>query len=129
MTAPIQSVGHIVSVIQDRLASRTSTVLGAPARTSAQPGGTATPNVDIESLIGLRIKSIARDDPKRGRKAFRVFLESIFLARLGENLMHDPKFYELVDSVQGAMEADADLGVQIQAAIAHLLSSESAGSA
>lgn len=86
----------------------------------------ASPETDLESLIGLRIKGIAPDDPRRGRKAFRVFLESVFLARFGKDLMHDPKFYELVESVQSAMEADENIGELVQAAMALLLSSDSA---
>lgn len=126
MTSPIQSVGHLVSVIQDRLAARAPAGSSVPRRVSLRREGAASSETDLESLIGLRIKSIAPDDPRRGRKAFRVFLESVLLAGFGKDLMHDPKFYELVEGVQSAMEDDENIGELVQAAMALLLSSDSA---
>jgi hypothetical protein len=127
MTAPTLSVGHLVSVIQDRLVARPLASSTAPPRAIAQRKTLAPEVLDLESLIGLRIKSIAPDDPGRGRKAFRIFLESTLLARLGKELMHDPKFYELVESVQSDMEKDENVGALVQAAVAHLLSMDFAG--
>jgi hypothetical protein len=126
MTSSIQSVGHLVSVIQDRLAARAPAASTAPIRAGMRRKAAASAEIDLDSLIGLRIKSIAPDDPRRGRKAFRVFLESVLLARFGKDLMHDPKFHELVDNVQSAMEADENIGALVQAAMTLLLSSDSA---
>jgi hypothetical protein len=127
MTSSALSVGHLVSVIQDRLAARATSSAAAPPRAVARRTAAASAELDLESVIGLRIRSIASDDPARGRKAFRVFLESTLLARLGKELMHDPKFYELVESVQSDMEKDESLGPLVQAAVVHLLSSDPAG--
>ncbi|MDB5856283.1 MAG: hypothetical protein JWR22_4324 [Herminiimonas sp.] len=124
MTSSTLSVGHLVSVIQDRLAARASTSSAAPTRTRASRPAKAPAELDLESLIGLRIRSIASDDPWRGRKAFRIFLESTLLARLGKELMHDPKFYELVENVQSDMEKDENIDALVKAAMAHLLSDE-----
>jgi hypothetical protein len=123
MTLSTLSVGHLVSVIQDRLAARTSASSTTPPRPAARSTATASAELDLESLIGLRIKSISADDPSRGRKAFRIFLESTLLARLGKDLMHDPKFYDLVESVQSDMEKDENIGPLVHAAVTHLLAS------
>jgi hypothetical protein len=122
MVAPINPVSNLVAVIRNQLASRAETrPVAQPATGMRKQDGQASAP-DLESLIGLRIKSIARDDPKRGRKAFRVFLEAMLLAKFGEQLINDPKFYALVDDVQIAMEADLELNSLVQAAIEHLLS-------
>jgi hypothetical protein len=126
MTSSPLSVGHLVSVIQDRLAARAPASSNAPRPAVALRTAAAPVEPDLESVISLRIKSIAPNDPWRGRKAFRVFLESTLLARLGKELMHDPSFYELVESVQSDMERDEKIGPLVQAAVAHLLSNESA---
>jgi hypothetical protein len=61
------------------------------------------------SVIARRVQAIDPGDPDRRRKAFRVFLESVLLAELGEALINDPGFYQLVDQVQSRMQTDADL--------------------
>lgn len=39
----------------------------------------------------------------------RVFLESVLLAELGESLINDDGFYQLVEQVQQQMAADSGL--------------------
>lgn len=124
MPSPIGTVGQLVAVIRGQLSARTEInstkqrpVRGKPASKSS----TYDPET-LEALIGQRINSIDRDDPNRGRKAFRVFLESVLLSHFGEHLINDPKFYQLVDDVQASMEADAELRKLVDSAIQHLLS-------
>lgn len=122
----ISNVSQLVSVIRAQFAARMEV-----AQTKKSPSGQSgkSPGVssgtysaqNLESLIGLRIKSINRDDPDRGRKAFRIFLEAILLSHFGENLLNDPGFYQLVDDVQLSMERDPDIGKLVETAIDRLV--------
>ena len=105
----------------------------AALKTPARPTGMAkhAPSQDrsaeagaqegLASLISRRICSIDPDDPQRGRKAFRVFLESVLLAELGNDLINDAAFYQMVDQIQLQMESDPHLGPAILEATSLLL--------
>lgn len=84
---------------------------GAPAgkRRSAAAASGAAGTPDLASLVAQRIRSIQPDDPMRERKAFRVFLETVLLSELGQELLGDPAFSTMVDHVQDQMESDPDL--------------------
>jgi len=72
-------------------------------------------------LITERVKALDPEDPKRGRKAFRIFLESVLLSELGEGLINDPQFYQMVDKIQDSMERDPRILAAIEQAVAALL--------
>ena len=123
MPSSISTVGQLVAVIRGQLSSRSdvgSNKRSGNSKTANKANAYSSAN--LETLIGQRIKSIERDDPNRGRKAFRVFLESIFLSHFGEQMINDPKFYQLVDDVHMSMETDDATRDLIDAAILHLLS-------
>ena len=67
------------------------------------------PAQDLATVVAQRIRSIERADPQRERKALRVFLETMLLAELGQQLAADPSFTQMVDHVQAQMESDPDL--------------------
>lgn len=71
---------------------------------------------DLAAVIARRIAAIDPNDANRGRKAFRVFLESVLLAEFGEALMNDAHFYQLVDEVQKQMETDPEIAAAIKEA-------------
>jgi hypothetical protein len=79
-------------------------------------------------LIRKRIGSIDPNDSDRGRKAFRIFLESVLLGEFGNELMNDPAFYELVDTVQRHIEEQPELAPLVRQAVAQLLGLERSGS-
>lgn len=119
----IGSVSQLVSVIRSEL----SAGLAGKARSSApgrKPGsaGARYAEQKLGGLIAMRIGRIGADDPQRGRKAFRVFLEAVLLARLGEDMVADPKFHQMLDQVQSAMEADPACDAMMAVAVAQLLS-------
>ena len=68
-----------------------------------------------------RLKTIDPDDAQRRSRAFRYFLESTLLSELGSDLLNDPAFYQLVDQVQAAMQANPTLADAIAAAGEYLL--------
>lgn len=122
MASSIASVTQLVTLIQAQLTSAAP----APARQrgqAARPSGASDAYAahKLGSLIQLRVRQIARDDPQRGRKAFRVFLEAVLLAHFGEALANDPKFYQMLDDIQSAMENDLASAVLVKQAIGHLL--------
>ena len=72
-------------------------------------------------MLANRILVIAPDDPQRHRKAFRAFLEAVLLAELGESLINDAAFYQMVDDIQQQMESDPQLAKALSDAGAMLL--------
>ena len=123
MSVSIGAVNELVSVIQGQLAARRPA--GKP---TARATGGGAPGVagaryapgQLTALIEQRVRQIGADDPQRGRKAFRVFLEAVLLSHFGEALVADPKFFQLVDEVQGSLEADPACTELVASAVAHL---------
>jgi hypothetical protein len=72
-------------------------------------GGSIAPTPDLATLVAQRIRSIPPDDPDRERKAFRIFLETVLLSELGQELIGDPAFTVMVDHVQEQMQGDPQL--------------------
>jgi hypothetical protein len=124
MSVSIGSVSQLVSVIRSEL---TGTLAGAPGKSARGAKGKAAggryAERNLAGLIEVRIRQIGPDDPQRGRKAFRVFLEAVLLSHFGEAMLADPKFHQMLDDVQGAMEADPACEALIGEAIANLLAS------
>lgn len=126
MASAIGSVAQLVKVIQSQLATRSAPEGGAgrKAAPAGAPGGAAGRRYaqqNLASLIELRVRQIGRDDPQRGRKAFRVFLEAVLLSHFGDGMVGDPRFFQMVDDVQLAMEADAGCRELVARAIEQLL--------
>lgn len=102
---------------------------GAPAKTTptGQPGvgksAQGTGQRDVAALVFRRIRFIEPTDPDRRRKAFRIFIESMLLVELGDELINDPKFYELVDEVESRMRGEPSLVKSIDDAADLLLTS------
>jgi hypothetical protein len=120
MTA-ISSVQQIVAAIRQQAAARSGTFEARLRKGDAAAAPSRPQPRNLGALIAQRIKAIDRDDPGRGRKTFRVFIESMLLSELGEELINDPQFYRLVDDVQQEMEADPALQTSVSSAIEHLL--------
>lgn len=114
-SGPVQ---QIVAAIRAEMAGRVPA--GTPRKpTDAKPA--RRPQARTGSLIAERVHALDPADPERGRKAFRIFLESVLLAELGEELINDHAFYELVDRVQRTMEASPQIAAAVSKAVARLL--------
>jgi len=120
VSVAIGSVSELVAVIRRQLGA---TAPGDARRARASQGGGARRYTErnLPALIEARVRQIGRDDPQRGRKAFRVFLEAVLLTHLGEELMNDPRFYQLLDDVQRALEDDPSSAGLVKQAVDHLL--------
>jgi hypothetical protein len=132
------SVQQIVAVIQQQLAAPVgkgdkppTPSLVAPqdaprtARKENNPKATKRERRGLARLIGQRVAALQETDPDRGRKAFRIFLESLLLNELGENLINDAAFYQMVDEVQHQIENNRDTAKLMHEAIAQLLAGAS----
>jgi len=136
MSISALSVQQIVAVIQQQLAASVGKGSVPPApvapagtqRTTRKEGGaksTRREKQGLTRLIGQRVAALEAADPDRGRKAFRIFLESLLLAKLGENLINDAAFYQMVDDVQRQIEKNSDTAKLMHEAIAQLLAGAS----
>lgn len=121
MSAPIQNVSQLVAILQAQLAAKTANAATLRRSSAKDSGKTPSQQPQLESLIARRVASIDVNDPQRGRKAFRVFLESVLLAQFGEQLINDAQFYQMVEQVHTTMEADPQLAAMIEQAIQVLL--------
>ena len=93
----------------------------ASAKHQAHPSGGSSHH-DVATALTKRIQLISPDDSQRERKAFRALLEAMLLAELGESLINDAAFYQMVDHVQQQMESDPQIAKAIQEASMILLS-------
>jgi len=119
MVTSVSGVAALVRMIRSQLAPPGA----APARRlrSADGRTAGTPDGTLARLVEQRVRAIGRDDPQRGRKALRVFLEAALLDELGQHLLADPRFFDLVDEVQAALEQDASCQPVLEQAMAQLL--------
>jgi hypothetical protein len=78
-------------------------------RQEAGPNDKAAAQPDLASAVAQRVRSLDPDDPQRARKALRIFLETVLLSELGQELVGDPAFALMVDHVQQQMEIDPEL--------------------
>lgn len=118
----ISSVQQIVASIRSGMAGRVPAKSEKKSRTDTS----GQEQSGMSRLIAERIKALDPDDPKRGRKAFRIFLESVLLSELGEGLINEPQFYQMVDQIQDTMERDPRILAAIEQAVTALLNEKPA---
>jgi hypothetical protein len=77
---------------------------------------------DLEKLILGRIAAVDPVAPDSRRKAFRLFLESVLAHELGEDLLSDPGYHQIVDKVHDTMQKNAAVSAAMDQAGDFLLS-------
>lgn len=124
MNASLSPVSQLVAVIQSQLARpATRRADRRVPRTGASDAAANSYAPDrLASLIALRVSQIDLDDPQRGRKALRVFLEAVLLAHFGAQFANDPAFQRMLDDIQLSMEGHPGSRTLLNRAMAHLLS-------
>ena len=132
MTA-VDPTNQLAALIRVQVASlRRRQEAGKPAAKSGAPAQATTRGEapqDLALVVAHRIRSLGRDDPQRERKALRIFLETVLVSELGQQLVNDPAFGAMVDHVQAQMEGDATLAEAAREAAQLLLKNADAGSA
>jgi hypothetical protein len=126
----LDPTSQLASLIRVQVASlRRRHEVKSPAGKRKPVVSAAAGSPDLASLVAQRIRAIASDDPTREKKAFRVFLETVLLSELGQELLGDPAFSTMVDHVQTQMESDPELAKASIDAARLLLKSAVGGSA
>jgi len=123
----IESSGRIAEIIRkqvDEMRGAGNRTASATREDSKTKPATLQTSAELDAVIARRIRAIDVQDPQRRRKAFRVFLESVLLAELGESMINDAGFYQLVEQVQEQMEADPALTAAIDEAAILLLAED-----
>lgn len=117
MTDAVSRTTQLVGLLREQLAKSADNTVRARTGTPLQE----VTNLQVSELIALRVAKISRDDPDRGRKAFRIFVEGVLIGHFGDHVARDPKFHQLVDDVQAQMEGSPGVAPLVRKAIAHLL--------
>jgi len=117
----IGPTSQLLAIIREQI-GESRIAQGAKSR-NTKSGNASKPDKAqrLFELTAKRIKTISKEDPKRNKKAFKFFLESMMLADFGEEMINDPAFYQLIEQVQLKMEQDPQLSAQIEEAGQHLL--------
>lgn len=121
------SIQQITAVIRSQISAQATSAKGtrqpiAGGRTELQKGpSTALSKRGLNALITRRIAALNPDDQQRGRKAFRIFLESVLISELGDELINDAGFYDMISEIQIRMEDVPEIAALMLTAIEHLL--------
>jgi hypothetical protein len=78
----------------------------------------------LRSRIRTRIQQVGLTDPRRAREAF---VETMLASELGENLLKDPAFGDVVRRVAEQIGAESGLGGQLQSLLQALAEEQPAG--
>lgn len=123
---PATQLAALIRVQVASLRQQSAPVPGS-RRQQATAAAASDEPADLARLVALRVRTIARDDPQKERKALRIFLETVLLSELGQELVSDPKFHLMVDHVQTQMESEPDLARAAQDAARVLLANADVG--
>lgn len=97
---------------KDALASASRSTEEAQSEAVAALGETA-----LRTRIRARLTRIGLNDPRLARE---VFVETVLTTELGENLLRDPGFTDMVKRVADHIAADARLGDRLHSLLCSL---------
>jgi hypothetical protein len=81
----------------------------AQSDSSEKAQGGSEEGSDWLARVAQAVVAIPRDDPRRQRRAFRMYLEALLARELGIQGVEEGGFQDLVDRVLETMEADPKL--------------------
>jgi hypothetical protein len=82
------------------------------------------------SLGAVILQRVSQIDPAlddRRRKAFRVFLESVLAHELGDDLLADPTYHQVVDKVHETMQRNPAVSAAMERAGEYLINAANSG--
>jgi len=103
----ITQISELVSIIRQQLVAGGR--VRAPAKRDNKLVASKGASPKLLDAVVVRARALQSDDPHRNRKAFRIFLEATLAAELGEELLNDAAFQELVDKVHEQMGLDPSI--------------------
>ena len=121
---PVSNLSQLVETLRRQMSSRLDRP-AAPAQKgksshTAPQLHTRAEASELQASLAQRIKAINPDDKRRAHKATRIFLETVLANEFGDPFLSDPQFNELIEEIQSAMEADAELHDKLLALIEQL---------
>jgi hypothetical protein len=119
----VDSTSRFLAELRGKVAVYARASAGKSPRDKGLPAGEKSPLRDARGTIPQRVLAIDLKDPDRRRRAFRIFLESVIIDEFGEDLLNDPDFLRIIDSVHQSMQQDASLQSAIDKAGEFLLES------
>lgn len=125
MTSGIESSTRIASMFRAALAAQQKGKVGASDPVRKRSSTAASAPVDLTTLIASRVGIVDPNDPERKAKVFRAFLEATLVAELGDRVLLDPSFGNMVDAVQEQMQADPQIASAVDQTVQLLLAPSS----
>ena len=120
---PINSLGRMIELLRRRVAE---TAPAERARRSAAdpgaaPGPPPAPTIDtLKSTISRRLGRLDADDPGHDAKAARIFVESVIAWEFGDDVVNDARYRDLIDHIDGQLQADAQVRKRFAAMLREL---------
>ena len=106
---PINPLDGLAEILRQRMASEAAKGKRPGKTENTTRAGTAARRAPAESLrqrLETAVEAIDPDDPRRTKKALRLFVENVLAWQFGESLLNDPGFAELADEVQATLESE-----------------------
>jgi hypothetical protein len=120
----IDGIGRLAQLIHQRVSTGKTAANQTGGAAKDKPIPLTAQSAEPASFTQLltRVQQLDPQDPQRERKAFRYFLEAALLTELGTEILADPKFARLVDTVQQRMETQSELLADMRRTATLLLS-------
>ena len=106
---PINSLGRLAEILRKRVSSEPAIKGKATGQQITKLSDNSISRVAPEELrrrIAQSIEALDINDPMRGDKAARIFVEQVLIWQFGDNLLNDPGFARLAGDVQQTLEQD-----------------------
>ena len=120
---PISRLNRLVETLRQQMAESAKRLDTAKPHAAEAKPQSRSARLSVEELrrrIQERVKAIEPDNPDRGRRARRIFLESVLAWEFGDELLLDSRLDRLIDNIQQTFESDPEIDAQLSDVIASL---------
>lgn len=123
----IHNLNQIVEVVRKQVADAKGRAAGAPrTRKRGQTEAALRHEApsELRDKVAERIRHVDPKQPGAHQRAVRVLLESILSWELGDHLLLDPRFSELVNELETVVNADDELKSKFERLLTELRSGQ-----
>lgn len=108
---PISRLDQVMQLIGRQMSERAARLdSGVRAPPTPPPGAARRPPIEeLRQQVQERVQEIDPDDPRRGEKARRAFLECVLTWQFGKELLLEPGFADTVAGVEEALRANPQM--------------------
>lgn len=105
---PINPLGRLADILRKRVSNEPAIKGKATEQqtTKAPASAARAAPEELRRRIAQSIAAIDNNDPMRGNKATRIFVEQVLTWQFGDSILNDPGFTRLVEEVQQTLEQD-----------------------